>query len=618
MVKLRAYFTLERILIICAGFLLYLNTLSNDYAIDDSFVTQRPNITTQGLKAIPEILHSNYATDDTGLQYDYRPVVKVSFAIEHQFFGVHPGVSHFFNVIIYILCLLLVYRLMQLFVADASSRLPLLTTLLFAALPIHTEVVASIKNRDILLSFAFALQAAVVVMNGKQKERNPFLYYSIAAILLFLAFMSKLDALPFIAVIPVWVMLRFKTNYKIVAVSLLGLLLAYVLSRVTAKTVMPSLVERGYCYFENPLYYNKGLGFRIVAFFDTLGFYIVQFVFPFKQSCYYGANSVEILSLSAYGILGIITSALIVFGGILAWRKEKHLLLAGLFGLSACLSIFLNLVKPAVGIVADRFAFFGSLGFCISVIALTEPFLKNKKNKKLLIGAGTVLLIVFSSMILSRNSDWKSSPILVTADFKKYPESSYLNYLYATATMDSLVKYRSSIPLKVKLQKVSEIKKCLKRSIAISNDYPKAYKFLSSIMVFISKEYKEALPVINKGLTLQRIPDMYFYKGICFKELNQPDSAEISVKQALQFDPHMYNAYKFLLDQYNSKGNYEKSITLLNDALKKGIENELIYAGFTSTYYQMNDTISTLFYGEKVMEINPQNKEVKEMLSKFE
>lgn len=45
--------------------------------------------------------------------YEYRPIVKLSFAIEHELFGVRPWVGHLINVILYSLCLFLLFKVLQ-------------------------------------------------------------------------------------------------------------------------------------------------------------------------------------------------------------------------------------------------------------------------------------------------------------------------------------------------------------------------------------------------------------------------------------------------------------------------------------------------------------------------
>ncbi|MBS1613908.1 MAG: glycosyltransferase family 39 protein [Bacteroidetes bacterium] len=188
------------LIIFAFAFLLYSNTIGNDYNLDDELVTRNHKITSKGISAIPEIFTAPYYSDDMGYSYDYRPIVHLSFAIEHQFFGESPHVSHFFNTLLFALLCVLLYRLLK-----ALLPIPdIITTtavLLFAAHPIHTEVVASIKNRDELLMFLFSALSLWVLV--KYFDTNPVAALLFSIISFIVALLSKSTAIPFAFLIPV-------------------------------------------------------------------------------------------------------------------------------------------------------------------------------------------------------------------------------------------------------------------------------------------------------------------------------------------------------------------------------------------------------------------------------
>ena len=137
--------------------LIYFNSILNNYSMDDELVTQNHRLTSKGISAIPEIFRSPYYEDRAGYKYEYRPLVLVTFAIEHSIFGDNPHVSHFINVLLYGLLCLVLFNLLKLLFASYDVTFALLVTLVFAAHPTHTEVVASIKNRDEILALLFGL-----------------------------------------------------------------------------------------------------------------------------------------------------------------------------------------------------------------------------------------------------------------------------------------------------------------------------------------------------------------------------------------------------------------------------------------------------------------------------
>ena len=187
-------------LIFLFAFLLFANSIPNDYNMDDELVTINHRLTSKGVSAIPEIFTSPYYQDAQGYSYEYRPVVLVSFAIEHQFFGDNAHVSHFFNIVLYALCCLVLYLVLLRLFKKHFHIIPLAITLLFIAHPAHTEVVCSIKNRDEILGLLFSfltLHSALIAIQNSKK------WLLILVPLFFtLALMSKITVISFVILIP--------------------------------------------------------------------------------------------------------------------------------------------------------------------------------------------------------------------------------------------------------------------------------------------------------------------------------------------------------------------------------------------------------------------------------
>ena len=94
------------------SFLLFANCIPNDYNLDDELVTKNHVLTSKGVASIPEIFSSSYYKDQSGYEYEYRPIVLSSFAVEHQFFGDNATISHFINVFLYALVCVFIYLIL--------------------------------------------------------------------------------------------------------------------------------------------------------------------------------------------------------------------------------------------------------------------------------------------------------------------------------------------------------------------------------------------------------------------------------------------------------------------------------------------------------------------------
>lgn len=197
------------------SFLLYANTIPNDYNLDDELVTINHRLTSKGIAAIPEIFTSSYYEDEMGYSYEYRPVTLSIFAIEHQFFGDNPHVSHFINVLLYMLCCLMVFIVISKLFTQEKIIFPVVVTLLFIVHPMHTEVVASIKNRDEILSLLFGLGSIYTSLRLNDSRKPIFLFFTL--FLICFALLSKQSTASFFLIIPLILLFkRISITYFIV------------------------------------------------------------------------------------------------------------------------------------------------------------------------------------------------------------------------------------------------------------------------------------------------------------------------------------------------------------------------------------------------------------------
>ena len=154
-------------------FLLYGKGIGNEYSMDDEFVTKNNIQVQKGFKGIPEIFNSTYVVDNQKSSYEYRPIVKAVYAVEYQFFGFRPHISHFINILFYAISIALLYAILLKLLINYNRILPFLITLLFLIHPLHSEVVLSLKNRDVILSLIGCLLALKFYLRFVEKNKQP-------------------------------------------------------------------------------------------------------------------------------------------------------------------------------------------------------------------------------------------------------------------------------------------------------------------------------------------------------------------------------------------------------------------------------------------------------------
>lgn len=224
----------QRYVVVAWAVLLYISTVTFSYNLDDELVTMQHRLTARGISAIPDIIKSPYYSDNMGYSYDYRPLVLITFAIEHSLFGDKPGVSHLINTLLYgVVCWLVLLWFQRMF-KSKGALFPFVAAMLFVVHPGHTEVVSSIKNRDEILGLMLVLLAAIAAL--KVHQIKGWLYFILVPVFFFAAMLGKTTMASFAALIPVSLVLLTDTRLLVSQLLFLILFLLVVLFASAKQT----------------------------------------------------------------------------------------------------------------------------------------------------------------------------------------------------------------------------------------------------------------------------------------------------------------------------------------------------------------------------------------------
>jgi protein O-mannosyl-transferase len=556
---------------------LYFKCLTNGYSLDDDYIVNDKSVQ-QGLKSAKEIFSSRYISY-YHTNYEYRPLTKLVFAIEHQLFGLKAGIAHFINILIYFFVAVLFFRTLMLLRFIPGKAFAAAATLLFLFHPLHSEVVCSIKNLDVLLSAVFSLLSCISVLRYLQHKRIHFLV--MALVWLICGMLSKLDALPFFGIIPALIWLQDPGKWKFSVLSFISLVVVYLIFAKTRKWVLndaEDLIARKMLYHENPLAELKGIKFKLMAIFSSLGFYTEKLILGFPLVCYYGYNT---LSMDQpFGQRFIYTGFIVVLLLMYAsWKNRKNpLLLFCLLFFFAPLSMYLNFPKPAPGIVADRFTFMSSAGFSLLICYFTFRFFARKqlpvltevrKNNAVVL----ILLLVctgYGFTTIRRCFDWKSHLSLVEADLEKVPRSAMMHFLRGSFRLNE-AKEKTGEEKKFILQLAIE---SFEESLGIYKENGSAWNNIGGIYFFQYRDFAKAYPYFKKAFALDPHSDnkILFAKSaflsdkknefyeMAVKEINQSAN-----KEMIQF----VNEFKVFLGK-------EKLIEAYNGLINTGLANDTL------------------------------------------
>ncbi len=140
-------------LLLLASVLLHFPSHPADFSYDDAdFVEQNASIRT--LSDALSSFQTPFPPEDSrrGL---YRPITAISYAFDHQLYGMDAWGYHLSNTLLYAIVVLLVARLA--FRYSGSLEFSLMVGILFSLHPVHSEVVDSVSGRSELLALLFCL-----------------------------------------------------------------------------------------------------------------------------------------------------------------------------------------------------------------------------------------------------------------------------------------------------------------------------------------------------------------------------------------------------------------------------------------------------------------------------
>jgi tetratricopeptide (TPR) repeat protein len=588
---------------------LYANTAMNYYSLDDYHVAlNNPNFK-QGIQAIPRIFATSYATEN-GLNYGYRPLVRASFALEYQFFGNNPYLSHVFNVLFYMLSVFLLYMLLRRLLKAYHPFFPFIITLLFAAHPIHTEVVASLKNRDDLFVLLFCLWSLhQFIRYADTRKMKHFIW---GLVLIFLSVLSKPTAASFFLVIPL--SFYFFTDLepkKIVSKSLIIILVGAVVA------IVPFLllhVVRPLRVLENPLVLDDSFLNRIAYGGFTLYYYLRLLVFPHPLLYYYGYNVFPDINFSnILVIIGILFHLGIFIYAIMTFRKKSLLSYTILIYLTS-IAMFTNVVQPAPGIIAERFLLFPSMGFSIALgyfiyrIFWQNPAAETVTLNKLvpILGLTLLILIPYSFKTFLRNQDWRTQYTLVKADMPFLYDSFKANDLYANEVMKK-VNIELSKPVNVLKFVKPQIEDAVDHWERASQILPDNYTPYNNLGIVYSRAYKSydtAIVYFNKALALaHEEPLIYFNLGQAYEGKRSYAMAIDYYKKCLKLDTTNVNTRSRLANLYYGLGEFKEAILLNQEIMRIKPGEALPYVNIGNYYLSQKDTTNAVKFYERSVEL---------------
>ncbi len=629
-------------IIVLITFIIYGNSINNEYALDDNIVVEGNQMVAKGISGIPEIITSRYSTDKKQ-SYDYRPMVLISFAIEKQLFSGLPekqtlkekkaknkltqaNISHFINVLLYALLCVVLFKFLVKILENYNILFSFLITLVFLIHPLHTEVVCSLKNRDEMLMMIGMLLSINYFIN--YAKTNELKHLGLGVVFTLFALFSKNNAMALIALVPVFLYF-VKVKPKYIIVGYLLMIVLYVGFNSFQKVILPSTQVRIFEYFENPLMHEDWSMKRISAALYCSWFYLKMLIFPKDLSFYYGYNQIPIAtwdfwqvwaSLLFYGSLGIY--------GLFAFIKRKIEGLAIVLWIGLMMGVNNSLILLP-GIVADRFAFAFSLGFSMLVVWIILKLFKVELTKdlnKISLPNGAVVsilvvFVVYSGRTIARNPDWHDYMTLYSNDLEHLNESAKAHALLANTLYPMVIKEIQQNPSSPQIAKdVQLLIYHFKESVRIDSTYATSLNNLGSVYVNYIRDYNQAINYCKKAIVYNpNYIEAHFNIAYSYSAINNFDSAYFYGKRLIEIDPDYLKTYELLnglLSKHNKINEGINDLILLANKSKKPKNIYVSLANLSSLNANGNYSKS-IEYFEKAYQLDKSDKVLCNHLAKL-
>jgi len=525
--------------------------------------------------------------EQNSVNHTYIPLTILSFALEYHFFKLNPFVYHLNNLLLHLFVVALVFILALRIGLDEWAAS--LAALIFGIHPMHVESVVWVTERkDVLYALFYLLSIHAYCSFSKRGKVSAYVLSLIFAVLSVCAKPMAIS-LPLILILldyfsheETWLRkLKNKIPFLIIMVAF-GLMTYLQHVRSPESHGLESLLI--WCW--------------------SFCFYIWKFIFPFQLSPLYEAPLPLGITQAPYALSLI--GFIFIIGALFFFRKNKWITLAILFYV---LSIFFLLrfdIERDLSIVANRFMYLPSLGFCFLIAHGASIFFRDQHFRGVMSTLVLCVLVWMGANSFKQCLKWKDSITLWTYALELKPDSAvpYNNRGYAYylegEREKAMLDYNQAISIRSDFLKAHNNRgsayrdqkqwdlaiKDFTQSIKIKSDDVFAHHERGKVyqqqgkMVLALDDLNKVIQIRPKHLkALHRI-------GNINTKLNNLDLAIEAFSKSVQYWPNNADGFNNRGVVYAMKGEMELAIVDFSQAINLNPENAGAY--FNRSHAQFN------------------------------
>jgi tetratricopeptide (TPR) repeat protein len=550
------------ILVVC--FISYSNILGNGFVWDDSaFIVDRPEIRKFSLMV------NSLGGDEYGI---YRPLRTVFYFFAYQMFELNPVMYHLLAILLHAsVSILLFFIVKKMF----SSKLALLSSLLFAVHPIHVGRVANATASFDIFGILFYLLAFYCYIVFRKDGKKNFLYYSIVLFLLGLFASEELFSFPFLILLYEFVFSEKGLKKYFKSVSYFVFLVLFVLFRFFIVKVVSRVSE----------YPGGSFLVTMLTMPKVILNYILLIIAPFGLTPFRRVDFV-------YNVFSIwfIVPFLVLVGLVCLvykYRKNKMLLFFSGFFVVTMLP-FLN-IMPLQKIMAERYFYLASFAVLV-LIGYLFIYLEKKVDKKVVYSLFFVVLVLLGSLTIYNNTFWHDEFKLMNRGITLNPYDSKAHnnlgniYFNQKDYDNALIHFKNAVNYRP--------------------DNQEAWMNLG-VLYSVLGEHDKSIEALEKSIDLTPYNhEAYDKLGITYLKMDDLENAEKLFKNSVYFEEDYAPALTHLGVVYGRQKDFEKAAAYFQRAIEANPYYAEAYYNFGLLYEAFGKTKQANALKAKAMELD--------------
>jgi tetratricopeptide (TPR) repeat protein len=497
----------------------------------------------------------------------YRPLYWIALAIDRHLWQLNPAGFHLTNLLLHIANGFLGFRLLrrlQISLAVAAS-----TSLLWLALPIHTETVAWISGRAYSLCTLFILLSLLLATHYLRTNKSlALIFYFLTSVAALLSHELGLLVLPLTLLIAYTTpTTKRRSVLTLSSLAILASLIYFVLKHVVAP-------------------HTESGPSAIRAFALIFWKYVLWIILPIHMSVERSTSTPPNI-LSPAAIAAWIGLAALI-AAIYLLRKSRPTESSGLLWFFIALVPFCGLVFIYQG-MAERFTYLASMGLALSIASLAIEVRKPTRN----VAPALVLLwLTWGAYRLHiRVLDWTDPVALYRHSLEATPQSSIVFY-----NLGHSLHERGDL---------APAEEAYRNALRLQPHYQQALSSLGDIYARQGKNAK-AYQAYRGALDLN--PDdvpTILNLGVLYQQIGAPTAAENQFRLAIDLAPQNSAAYTDLGVLLYQQGKADEAAKLFAQAIDNKSNDPTPYFDLAMIFQRAGRGDLALVLYKKVLEIKP-------------